>query len=819
MSLKKEIPKATKNYLRAVAKSKRVHERQSGTQRTQDDENRRRKRKYQAEQIYELQDPALERPNKTRTIARPMTLVLRELRQSQDARLVHTDILARGLYADDDNGEQARLAYLAIRGHCELWTFQKEVVRFIEARESDEAEIHCRSLMLCIDMSLGKTIISLTYLLVDNQRCCRQTGRRFNGCTLIVCQNALLVENWLDEVRQKWPINAFQYHRLYSSKNRLISRFYIENCCDFLIVTYATIKAAYRYASRDHDGAEEADEDEEEEDEEEEEGGGGMRDTEKVYKYELLYKTRWKRIIADESHVFVNRHTVLYKAMMTLEAEIKWVVTGTPIQNSLSDICSSFNFIGIPLGNRIEHYLDKHEHTGSAAQLQLLEKIRETLAVVMIRRLKHEIPRLGDGELTHAMPPFFMPVVKTIKLIEFETHQERVLYYLYATYGSRKWRTESDEKTKSTTTSIASILQLMMQLCLGPRIVENLTLPHGLLTMPHDYERRLSLRDTPYREALFDQSTQLEYASHDKTLEYFASQLSRRTVFTYRSESSLLNLPAEYKVEYHDRLGSAPITDLSHLETSKNAETLVWEPFRSDALFDLEHSETDRARYQLLYDHLCAHDQDDETLKTLARECEDPQALAMIGHLMARTLRRTQSSSKNRHIIRYIQETRADDKVLIFSNSVRWLETMASDLTECGITSILVSGKTHRDNTERIARYKNPHAQIKVLLLSFKLGNVGINIPEANIIIFPDPWWNPNMLEQAENRVQRPGQTKTVHIVYFILNRTIDLYVLNRSYDKKYMTTSLMNTNSSNDEESQPLTRYAYSLYEYGIEQ
>lgn len=808
-TVKKEVPLHDKNYKKTVAKARRVHEKKTLAQRTNDEENTHRKRKWQAEQLYELQDPALEE-KKTKVVAsRPMSMVLRDLRQSQDDRIVYTDILARSFYGEcDDDDVLAREAYLAKRGRCNLWSWQEEIFRFIESRESDEAGIECRSLMLCIDMGLGKTIISLAYLLADNQRCCRQTGRRFNGCTLIVCQNALLVANWLDEVRQKWPNHSFQYHRLYSAKNRHISRLQIEGQCDFLIVTYSTIKAAYRHVKRDDITVED-----EQPGDEEEEGS----ESEKAYIYDVLYNTKWKRIIADESHVFVNRSSLLYKAMIALNALIKWVVTGTPIQNSLSDICSSFNFIGVLLGSSLERLLEKKELGGTERYNQLIDKIRKTLAIVMIRRLKSDIPQCVDNALT--VKPFFMPVVKTIKLIEFETRQERVLYYLYATYGSRSWRnilaTETPETamTKKSTTSSASVLQLMMQLCLGPRIVDTLVLPHGLLTMPSPEDgERLNLRETAFRETLFE-ANELAYPSQDQTLEYYASLLSKRTTFSYKSDTEILTLSSEYKVEYHDRLGSEATSDLSCLE--KNSETLVWDPFAPSTEFDLEHSEADRERYKLFYNHLCATNQDDDDFRDKARECEDSQALAMIDHLMARTLRRSQSSSKNRHIICFIQQTVADDKVLIFSNSVRWLETMAEDLAVAGIASVLVSGKTHRDYTERIARYKNPRAGVKVLLLSFKLGNVGINIPEANIIIFADPWWNPNMLEQAENRVQRPGQTKIVQIVYFILNRTIDLYVLNRSFDKKYMTTSLMGAS----DETQHLANYAYNLYEYNVEQ
>ena len=53
------------------------------------------------------------------------------------------------------------------------------------------------------------------------------------------------------------------------------------------------------------------------------------------------------RIICDEGHVFRNNKTNVFKFLKKIPARIKWILTGTPIQNKINDLFSLFSFIGI----------------------------------------------------------------------------------------------------------------------------------------------------------------------------------------------------------------------------------------------------------------------------------------------------------------------------------------------------------------------------------------------------------------------------------------------------------------------------------------
>jgi SNF2 family DNA or RNA helicase len=62
----------------------------------------------------------------------------------------------------------------------------------------------------------------------------------------------------------------------------------------------------------------------------------------------MLHKVYWNRIIFDEGHHLRNSKTTRYIGARLLQAKIRWVVSGTPIQNSKSDLYSLCALIRLP---------------------------------------------------------------------------------------------------------------------------------------------------------------------------------------------------------------------------------------------------------------------------------------------------------------------------------------------------------------------------------------------------------------------------------------------------------------------------------------
>lgn len=60
-----------------------------------------------------------------------------------------------------------------------------------------------------------------------------------------------------------------------------------------------------------------------------------------------LYALKWDRVIFDEAHHVRGRNTQIFKSVKTLNVNIRWFVTGTPIQNSIHDLYALCALLGL----------------------------------------------------------------------------------------------------------------------------------------------------------------------------------------------------------------------------------------------------------------------------------------------------------------------------------------------------------------------------------------------------------------------------------------------------------------------------------------
>lgn len=85
-----------------------------------------------------------------------------------------------------------------------------------------------------------------------------------------------------------------------------------------------------------------------------------------------LQLIEWDRVIFDEAHHLRSSNTKLYVAGNELKSKIKWLITGTPIQNKINDLYSLLNILKI----------EKEDYR---------ENIEYILKNVMLKRRKKEV--------------------------------------------------------------------------------------------------------------------------------------------------------------------------------------------------------------------------------------------------------------------------------------------------------------------------------------------------------------------------------------------------------------------------------------------
>lgn len=84
-----------------------------------------------------------------------------------------------------------------------------------------------------------------------------------------------------------------------------------------------------------------------------------------------------------------------------------------------------------------------------------------------------------------------------------------------------------------------------------------------------------------------------------------------------------------------------------------------------------------------------------------------------------------------------------NDKVLIFSYSVRMLDILEKFMVRIGHTYLRLDGSTPPSKRLKIVNDYNGSNDWFVMLLSTRAGSLGINLTSANVVVIMDPSWNP----------------------------------------------------------------------------
>jgi SNF2 family DNA or RNA helicase len=135
-------------------------------------------------------------------------------------------------------------------------------------------------------------------------------------------------------------------------------------------------------------------------------------------------------------------------------------------------------------------------------------------------------------------------------------------------------------------------------------------------------------------------------------------------------------------------------------------------------------------------------------------------------------------------------------KVLVFSQYVKYLELFQTYFDENEISYSTLFGSYSKEKRQKeIEQFQNGNST-KLFLISLKAGGVGLNLVEADYVFILDPWWNPQIEEQAIARAHRIGQTKKVFTYRFICNDTIEEKILKLQENKRQLATDILNDSS-----------------------
>ena len=135
-----------------------------------------------------------------------------------------------------------------------------------------------------------------------------------------------------------------------------------------------------------------------------------------------FYKTiSFGYAILDEAQHIKNRGTRNAQSVKTIQAAHRLILTGTPIENSLDELWSLFDFLMPGLLSSYDRFVEKYIRFPSAQQSSKnLENLRRKVAPFILRRMKKDV--LSD------LPP--------VSEIVYHCHLSEIQQELYRSYAA-----------------------------------------------------------------------------------------------------------------------------------------------------------------------------------------------------------------------------------------------------------------------------------------------------------------------------------------------------------------------------------------------
>jgi superfamily II DNA or RNA helicase len=106
---------------------------------------------------------------------------------------------------------------------------------------------------------------------------------------------------------------------------------------------------------------------------------------------ELLRQETWETVILDEAQTIKNPGSQTAKAAHSLKANFRLALSGTPVENHLSDLWSLFNFINPGLLSSLDDFHESFATAIAKGDREITNQLRTRIRPFILRRLKKEV--------------------------------------------------------------------------------------------------------------------------------------------------------------------------------------------------------------------------------------------------------------------------------------------------------------------------------------------------------------------------------------------------------------------------------------------
>lgn len=662
--------------------------------------------------------------------------------------------------------------------------------------------------ILADDMGLGKTVQTIALLLTntkpdsgkvrknhdsedesDEEEKPRKLPPGLSKSTLVVAPLAL-IKQWEGEIAAKVENTHKLRVCVYHGNTRAKANDNLEDY-DVVITTYGTLTSEH--------------------------GKGGKSGIFSVY---------WYRIILDEAHTIKNRNAKATQAACALDAEYRWCLSGTPMQNNLDELQSLIKFLRIKPYNDLAAWKEQIGKPIANGRGQLaIERLQIFLKAFMKRRTK-DVLKLNDNlkpgedgsEKKQKSSGFQITKREVIKVAaEFMPGEMNF-------YKRLEQRTENslEKMMGDTKLDYAGALVLLLRLrqsCNHPDLVKSdLAKDKDILLQTGPSEKKSSQGKNDDLDSVADLFGALSVVT--KKCDVCQTELSREEASSGISRcgecESDLKATLDDKEMSHKKKKSKKV-DVVDLTDSPSASRQAARARRNRKIVvdsDDEDEEdgdwvvpkaqrgvknfgkaggSDDEDAEGGGEWLDSEDSDSDdegpesptknrtrsvTPQVQSSESESEDDIYLSAGDDEDDDKRILPSTKIRHLMKILSREAPDFKFIVFSCFTSMLDKIEPFLNRAGIGYARYDGSMRNDHREASLNKLRNNSGTRVLLCSLRAGALGLNLTAASRVVILEPFWNPFVEEQAIDRVHRLNQTLDVKIYKMIIKDTVEERIL-----------------------------------------
>lgn len=599
-----------------------------------------------------------------------------------------------------------------------LTDLQRRGVSFMRHREHNVSRAQLGGL-ICDDLGLGKSLLVMATI-VEELHAAR--AHRVEQKTLVIA-SANVMHEWLNQRNTHLAPDALRmvsYHGSNRSVPDLASY-------DVLITTYGVVQREFTTIMERN----------------EETGLVERRWVAPLLpdgtEQESPFKREFTRIVLDEAHNIRNPSTATHAAVCSINGEIHWAITATPVWNVIDDLYALFLFIGAaPYSERAVFFSSISGRIRTDPET-VVHVLRDFLLPIQLRRSKNliDLPPLTESfvrvELSETERLFYD------SLREYTQDTVRRLLQTEKWLKRTGWARAHTSLGARARQCVLSTMLRLRQTCVHPQMA--IAAFRVWRSMPLQNMEQTTLLGDPrlLQEAAGRLKQLLEARDADNTEECCVC-------FNDPPDSCLLPCG-------HTFCGTCSATITGMTENPRCP--LCRAPIE-------EHQPIDEALQKM---EGVINDIDDESENDVRLEREW-----------------STNSSKIQVMIDHFKAKLAEDptsKALIFSQWRGGLDAAGRALRNENIAFLRVDG------TVTFAKTRSAHQQrfntdpaVKAMVCSLNCSSEGINLQGANVVYLLDLWWTDSRGRQAGHRAHRIGQTRPVEIIHLIAANTIEERVL-----------------------------------------